>query len=250
MTRYKLTIEYDGRFFSGWQRQNDQLTVQEALEKALTAFCGETTHIQGAGRTDAGVHATGQVAHVDLQKAWDPFKIQEAMNYHLRDAKHKTQPVGIVACEEVDEDFNARFSAVKRYYTYRILHRRSPAVLDAGRVWHIPQNMNNDAMKKACEKLIGHHDYTSFRSSECQSKSAIKTLDNLLVNETGQYIDIHVSALSFLHNQVRIITGTLVDIGLEKYPPDTIKTILTAKDRSAAGPTAPPTGLYLTKVSY
>ena len=245
MARFKLTLEYDGRAFQGWQRQKDCFSVQEALETAVHAFSGETVSLHGAGRTDAGVHASGQVAHFDLDKTMSLESLQSALNHHLR-----PHPVAVVKATEVPDDFHARFSAVGRRYLYRIINRRAPLVLDAGRAWHLPVMIEAEVMQEAAQRLIGKHDFTSFRSSACQSKSPVKTLDRITVQRRGDEIFITVAARSFLHHQVRNIVGTLKMIGDHKWTVDRIEAALAAKNRAAAGPTAPAAGLYLTAVDY
>ncbi|MEM8950095.1 MAG: tRNA pseudouridine(38-40) synthase TruA [Pseudomonadota bacterium] len=245
MARFKLIVEYDGRAFQGWQRQKNGFSVQEALETAIHAFSGETVTVQGAGRTDAGVHANGQVAHIDLDKVMSIESLQNAINHHLR-----PHPVAVLRATEVADDFHARFSAKGRCYVYRIVNRRAPLILEAGRAWHLPAPIEIEVMQEAAQRLIGKHDFTSFRSSACQAKSPIKTLDRITVQRTGDDIRITVAARSFLHHQVRNIVGTLKMIGDNKWPVDKIEDILAAKSRAAAGPTAPAAGLYLTAVTY
>ncbi|MEZ5932269.1 MAG: tRNA pseudouridine(38-40) synthase TruA [Alphaproteobacteria bacterium] len=245
MARYKLTLEYDGRGFQGWQRQKNGFSVQEALETAVHAFSGETVTVQGAGRTDAGVHATGQVAHLDLDKAMSLESLQNAINHHLR-----PHPVAVLRATEVPEDFHARFSARQRHYLYRIINRRAPLILETGRAWHLPTMIEAEVMHEAAQRLIGKHDFTSFRSAACQSKSPLKTMDRIMVQRQGDEIRITLAARSFLHHQVRNIVGTLKMIGDHKWPVDRIEDILAAKSRAAAGPTAPAGGLYLTAVEY
>ncbi len=245
MTRFKLTLEYDGRAFQGWQRQKNGFSVQEALETAVHGFSGETVTVQGAGRTDAGVHATGQVAHLDLEKPMSIESLQNAINHHLR-----PHPVAVTRATEVPDEFHARFSATRRHYLYRIINRRAPLVLEAGRAWHLPAMIEAEVMHEAGQRLIGKHDFTSFRSSACQSQSPLKTLDRITVRRICDEIEITVTARSFLHHQVRNIVGTLKMIGDNKWPVDRIEEILAAKNRAAAGPTAPADGLYLTAVDY
>lgn len=245
MARFKLIIEYDGQAFQGWQRQKNGFSVQEALETAVHAFSGEDVIIQGAGRTDAGVHATGQVAHLDLVKPMSLESLQNAINHHVR-----PHPVAILRATVVDDEFHARFSAKNRRYLYRILNRRAPLVLDLGRSWHVPTPIEEEVMHEAAQRLIGKHDFTSFRSAACQAKSPIKTLDRIAVQRQGDEIRITVTARSFLHHQVRNIVGTLKMIGDNKWPVDRIEAILEAKNRAAAGPTAPAAGLYLSGVEY
>ncbi len=245
MPRYKLTIEYDGAPFAGWQVQAEQTTVQGVLTLAVAAFAGESTLVQGAGRTDAGVHARAQVAHVDLAKAWDTDTVRDALNAHLR-----PHPVAVLAAEQVGADFNARTSAVKRHYLYRILNRRADLTLDRGRAWRVPRPLDSGAMHEAARHLIGKHDFTTFRSSECQAKSPLKTLDRLDVDRAGEEVTVRASARSFLHNQVRSMVGSLVMVGEGKWRPGDIKRVLDARDRTACGQVAPPDGLYLMRVDY
>ena len=245
MPRYKLIIEYDGRPFHGWQRQKNGASVQEALEQAVLNFSGETVTIQGAGRTDAGVHAVGQVAHLDLEKDVSLESLQNAINYHLR-----PKPIAVIQAAQVSDDFHARFSATGREYLYRIVNRRAPLVLEAGRAWHLPGMIEAEVMHEAAQRLIGKHDFTSFRSSACQADSPVKTLDRVAVIRKSEEIRITVAARSFLHHQVRNIVGTLKLIGEHKWTIDKIEEALEAKNRAAAGPTAPADGLYLMKVEY
>jgi tRNA pseudouridine38-40 synthase len=243
--RYKLLIEYDGGPFVGWQRQANGLAVQEALERAVAGFCGETAAVKGAGRTDAGVHALGQVAHVDLSRAWPPLKIREAVNAHLRPA-----PVAVLEVEEVAPDFDARFSATARHYLYRILNRRAPPALEAGRVWALRHRLDAGLMDAAAKSLLGRHDFTTFRAAECQAESPVRTLDRLDVARTGDLIEVRASARSFLHSQVRSMVGTLAKVGEGRWPAARVGEALAARDRSACGPLAPPDGLYLASVDY
>lgn len=249
MPRYRLTLEYDGGPYQGWQRQGDAPTVQRALEQALAQLEPGGHGVTGAGRTDAGVHATGQVAHVDLSRRWDPFRLGEALNWHLR-----PQPVAVLAAAEVGGDFHARFSARRRHYLYRILCRRAPAVLERGRVWRVTRPLDADAMRKAAQALVGRHDFTTFRSAQCQAKSPLKTLDAIgierLERPAGHEIRFRLTARSFLHNQVRSIVGTLERVGAGAWTPDRVAAALNARDRAACGPVAPPDGLYLTAVEY
>jgi len=245
MPRYKLTIEYDGAPFAGWQVQADQLTVQGVLTAAIEALSGEKTLVQGAGRTDAGVHARAQVAHVDLAKDWDTDTVRDALNAHLR-----PHPIAILAAERVANDFNARTSAVKRHYLYRIINRRSDLTLDAGRAWRVPRPLDATAMRAAAQRLVGKHDFTTFRSTECQAKSPIKTLDILNVERNGEEVNVLAVARSFLHNQVRSMIGSLVAVGEGKWNADDLGKALAARDRTACGPVAPPDGLYLMRVDY
>lgn len=245
MPRYKLTIEYDGTPFSGWQRQADRPSVQQALEEALLRMSGETVATQAAGRTDAGVHALAQTAHVDLAKDWDPFRIREALNFHLRPA-----PVVIIAVEAVSDAFEARFSAKARHYEYRILNRRAPPALDRNQVWHVPMPLDAALMDQAAGQLLGKHDFTTFRSAECQAKSPIRTLDHFAVRREFEHIVITASARSFLHHQVRSMVGSLKLVGEGKWPVEQLRAVLDARDRSRCGAMAPSAGLYLVGVDY
>jgi len=245
VTRWRLLLEYDGGGFSGWQRQDNAPSVQAALEAAVLAFCGEAATVQAAGRTDAGVHATGQVAHLDLAREASADTLRDALNFHL-----KPQPVAVLAAEAAAADFHARFSATGRRYLYRILDRRAPAVLDRGRVWWLPRVLDAEAMQAGADRLVGHHDFSSFRAAECQAASPVKTLDRLRVARAGAEIRVEAAARSFLHHQVRNLVGTLKLVGEGKWSPDDVNRALEARDRRAAGPTAPPEGLYLTGVDY
>ena len=245
MPRYKLTIEYDGRPFCGWQRQAHDLSVQQVLEEAIARFSGETVTTQAAGRTDAGVHALGQVVSFDLSRAWDPFKIREALNFHT-----KPHPVAIVECAAVDDAFEARFSATARHYEYRILNRRARPALEAGRVWHVPVVLDADAMHAAAKLILGRHDFTTFRASECQANSPIRTLEQFDVSRQAEMIVVTAKARSFLHSQVRSMVGSLKLVGDGKWHPRDFRAALDAVDRARCGPLAPPDGLYLTGVSY
>jgi len=245
MPRYKLIIEYDGGPFRGWQRQDNGPSVQETLESAVSALSGEDALVQGAGRTDSGVHALAQVAHVDISKEFPSDTVRDALNHHVR-----PHPVSVVSAEIVDTEFHARFSATGRAYLYRILNRRAPPALDRGRVWWHAAPLDAAAMHDAAQHLIGHHDFTTFRASECQAKSPEKTLDKLNVSRAGEEIHIVAEARSFLHHQVRNIAGTLQLVGTGKWRPRDVAKALAAKDRAAGGPTAPPDGLYLTRVDY
>jgi|SRR5689334_6558542 len=245
MPRYKLMIEYDGAPFSGWQIQADQLTVQGVLSAAIEALSGEKTLMQGAGRTDAGVHARAQVAHVDLNKDWDTDTIRDALNAHLR-----PHPIAVLSAERVPDDFNARTSAVKRHYLYRIINRRSDLTLESGRAWRVSRPLDVAGMHAAARRLVGKHDFTTFRSTECQAKSPVKTLDMLNVERNGEKVDVIAVARSFLHNQVRSMVGSLVVVGEGKWTADDLSKALDARDRAACGPVAPPDGLYLMRVDY
>ena len=245
MQRWKLTLEYDGGPFVGWQRQPNGPSVQEALEAAIFAFTGERVRVQGAGRTDTGAHALAQVAHVDIEKPVGAKTMRDAINRHLKPA-----PIAILTAAAVPEAFHARFSATGRAYLYRILNRRAPAVLEAGRVWHVPRALDHEAMHAAAQILVGRHDFTSFRARECQADSPVKTLDRLDVARRGEEIHIMAEARSFLHHQIRNVAGTLEYVGRGKWTARDVATILDARDRAAAGPTAPPHGLYLTWIAY
>lgn len=245
MPRYKLTIEYDGTPFNGWQRQSGRPSVQAALEIAIFGFSGETVTLQAAGRTDTGVHALGQVAHVDLSKTWDPFRIREALNFHLR-----PQPVAILSAEAVPDSFEARFSAVARHYEYRILNRRAPAVLERQRVWHLPMPLDAEAMDHAAGLILGTHDFTTFRAAECQARSPVRTLEQFAVRRAADHLFITARARSFLHHQVRSMVGSLRQVGEGKWTPAQFRAALDAADRRRCGALAPPAGLYLTKVVY
>ena len=245
MTRFRLTVEYDGGPFCGWQRQDNGPSVQGALEEAIQKLSGETATVTGAGRTDAGVHAFGQVAHFDLEKQFAPDKVRDALNYHLRPA-----PVAVLEAEIADADFNARFSAKARHYLYRIVCRRAPLVLERGHAWHLSRDLDSDAMHLGAQSLIRNHDFTTFRAAECQAKSPVKTLDRLDVYRRGEEIHIEASARSFLHHQIRSFTGTLKLAGEGKWTARDIADALAARDRSRCGPVAPPDGLYLVKVDY
>ncbi len=245
MPRFKLTIEYDGTPFCGWQRQTDQKSVQQVLEEAIALFSGETVTTQGAGRTDAGVHALGQVAHFDLEKRWDPFRIGEALNHYL-----KPDPVSVLSVEKVDETFEARFSAKARHYEYRILCRRAHPALEEHRVWHVVHPLDADAMHEAAQTALGQHDFSTFRAAECQAKSPVKTLDRLDVRREADHVVISASARSFLHHQVRSLVGSLKLVGEGRWRVGDFKQALDAADRSRCGPVAPPQGLYLVRVDY
>jgi len=245
MIRYKLTIEYDGTPFFGWQKQDDVPSVQGALERAATALDGRPVVVQGAGRTDAGVHALAQVAHLDMQRRLASDRLRDALNHHLR-----PDPVAVICAEEVDEDFHARFSATARHYLYRICARRSPLTLDKGKLWRIPRKVDVSAMDRAAQFLIGEHDFSTFRDSDCQAKSPIKTIDRCDVIQIGDEIQVVCEARSFLHSQVRSIVGSLIQVGIGKWDEQDFLNALNAADRSACGPVAPACGLYLTKVLY
>jgi len=245
MTRYKITIEYDGGPFVGWQMQANGPSVQAGLAEAIWAFSGERVEVRGAGRTDAGVHARGQVAHFDLAKDMRPDQIREAINHHLKPA-----PIAVLECQPVAADFDARFSATWRAYEYVISNRRAPLTLDAGRAWRVPVALDAEAMHDAARLLTGKHDFTTFRSVQCQARSPVKTLDRLAVARAGDRITVHASARSFLHHQVRSIVGSLKLVGEGKWSADDLSAALQARERSACGPVAPACGLYLIGVGY
>ncbi|HSS14859.1 MAG TPA: tRNA pseudouridine(38-40) synthase TruA [Rhizomicrobium sp.] len=245
MPRYRLTLEYDGAPFVGWQRQDNGASVQGALEEAIEKLSGERATVTGAGRTDAGVHALGQVAHFDLVKQFEPGKVRDALNYYLR-----PNPVVVLDSEAVDGEFHARFSATARHYLFRILNRRSPPALEEGRVWHISPKLDADAMHAAAQFLVGQHDFTTFRAAECQAQSPVKTLDRLDVSRRADEIHIEASARSFLHHQIRSFAGTLKLVGEGKWTPHNVADALAAKDRARCGPVSPPDGLYLVRVDY
>jgi tRNA pseudouridine38-40 synthase len=245
MPRYKLTIEYDGTGLAGWQRQANGPSVQQALETAFAKFCGESVTVHGAGRTDAGVHALAQTAHVVLARVVAPEVLRSAVNYHLRPAR-----IALLAAEPVSETFDARLSATGRIYLYRILNRRAPPALERGRVWHVAAPLDIEAMREGACHLVGHHDFSTFRDSLCQARSPLKTLDALELRRSGDEIHIEARARSFLHHQVRNIVGTLKLVGLGHWHPEDVARALAARDRRAGGPTAPPDGLYLVEVRY
>jgi tRNA pseudouridine38-40 synthase len=245
MPRYKLTIEYDGAPFVGWQIQDNGPSVQGAIMAAVAAFSGESVMVQGAGRTDAGVHALGQVAHVDLAKEHAPDTVRDALNAHLR-----PHPIAILSAERAATDFDARRSAVRRHYRYRISNRRADLGLDRGRAWRVMRPLDAAAMHVAAQRLVGHHDFTTFRSTECQAKSPDKTLDRLDVARSGEEIEVVAVARSFLHNQVRSMVGSLALVGVGKWSAEDLARALAAHDRTACGPVAPPDGLYLVRVDY
>lgn len=245
MTRFKLIIEYHGAGFVGWQRQANGLGVQQALEEAITAFSAETARVLGAGRTDSGVHALAQVCHFDLQGAYTTDTVRDALNYHLRNV-----PAVVLEAAVVDDDFHSRFSATGRSYTYRITNRRAPLSIEKGRSWWIPVALDAEAMNEAAQVLVGKHDFTTFRATNCQADSAVKTLNSLSVERQGERIFIHVRARSFLHHQVRNFAGSLKHVGTGKWSASDLKAALEARDRRVGGQTAPPDGLYLTGVSY
>ena len=243
--RYKLLIEYDGTGLAGWQRQANAPSVQQFLEEAIAGFCGETTTVHGAGRTDAGVHASGQVAHIDLERPWPPGTVRDAINAHLR-----PEPIAVLAVEGARPDFHARFDATSRTYLYRMIDRRAPLALEQGRAWHVRRPLDVAVMDAAAQALVGRHDFTTFRDSQCQARSPVKTLDRISVHRHGDAVMIRVSARSFLHRQGRSMAGSLKKVGDGSWPPDKIAAILAARDRRACGPVALAHGLYLVSVSY
>jgi tRNA pseudouridine38-40 synthase len=245
MPRYKLLIEYDGTPFIGWQMQDAGLSVQGVLTAAVQALCGESVKVQGAGRTDTGVHALGQVAHVDLAKEWSTDTVRDALTAHLR-----PHPVAVLAAEKVPDTFDARFSARRRHYLYRIVNRRPDLALERGRAWRVPRRLDDVAMAAAAQRLVGRHDFTTFRDVECQAKSPVKTLDRLDVARSGEEVRITACARSFLHSQVRSMVGALVLVGLGRWSAEDLAAARDARDRSACAPVAPPQGLYLVQVDY
>jgi tRNA pseudouridine38-40 synthase len=245
MPRYKLVVEYDGTSFVGWQRQPNGRSVQEAIEQAIEAFTGETVAVRGAGRTDTGVHALGQVAHANLGRDWPAGRVRDALNAHLR-----PEPVAVLSTERVPEAFDARFSAVCRRYRYRIVTRRAPLALERNRAWHVSRPLDAEAMHRAAQALVGRHDFTTFRAAECQARSPLKTLDRLDVRREGALVLIETQARSFLHSQVRSMVGSLKLVGEGKWPEHQVGEALRRRDRAACGPLAPPYGLYLVGVDY
>ena len=245
MPRYKLLVEYDGGPYAGFQAQANLPTVQGALEAAIYAFSGETLRIAAAGRTDTGVHAAGQVVHVDLAKTWKPDTVRDALNAHL-----VPQPVAVLSAEAVSDDFHARFSALSRHYLFRILNRRAPPALDAGQVWLVKRPLDAAAMHEAAQTLVGLHDFTTFRDVHCQAKSPVKTLDEARIWRDGEEVHLAFSARSFLHRQVRSMTGSLAEVGVGRWTPADLKSALDAADRTRCGPVAPASGLCLVRVDY
>jgi len=245
MARFFLTIEYDGTPYVGWQRQNNGPSIQEEIETALLKVGEPDALVYGAGRTDAGVHALAQIAHVDLTREWSEFKLRDAINAMLR-----PRPIAIMAVREVNQDDHARFTATSRHYIYRIINRRPFLAIDQGKAWHVKKPLDEDRMNQAAQLLIGLHDFTTFRAVHCQSNSPLKTLDVLNVTRNGEIVEIHASARSFLHSQVRSLAGTLKKVGDGAWQPDDVLTALKARDRAACAPVAPPDGLYLTRVDY
>lgn len=245
MPRYRLIVEYDGTPYNGWQHQQNGRSVQEALETALARFLGETVRATCAGRTDTGVHATHQVVHFDAARVWRTDVLRDATNAHLR-----PHPVAVIAAEEVAESFNARISAIRRHYLYRILNRRSPPAIEKNRVWHVPWALDAALMHEAARTLLGQHDFTTFRASECQANSPVRTLERLDVERAGDEIRVYAAARSFLHSQVRSLVGTLAQAGGGRWSVAEVRAALDARDRSRCGPLAPPEGLTLTGVDY
>jgi tRNA pseudouridine38-40 synthase len=245
MPRYRIIVEYDGTPFVGWQVQSNGPSVAGAIASALHKLTGRTIAVHGAGRTDAGVHALAQVAHFDLDSQWDPLKLREGLNALVR-----PNPVAILSAERAPDDFHARYGAIARHYLYRIVNRRAPLALEQDRAWHVGQSLEESQMQAAAHHLIGRHDFTTFRSVECQAASPVKTLDVLSVSRSGDLIEIAACARSFLHNQVRSMVGSLKLVGEGKWQPEDVKRALAARDRSACGPVAPPHGLYLRRVDY
>ena len=245
MPRYRLIVEYDGRPYHGFQAQTTLPSVQASIERAVRGFTGQDIRIQAAGRTDTGVHATGQVVHVDLDKDWRSEVVRNALNAHL-----VPEPISILDAVVAEGDWHARFSARERRYVYRILNRNSPPALDQGRVWHVKKPLDAEAMHEAAQVLVGHHDFTTFRDMACQAKSPMKTLDVAKVWREGEQVLLHFASRSFLHRQVRSMTGTLAEVGVGRWKREDVATALEARDRRACGPVAPADGLYLTGVSY
>jgi len=245
MPRYRLLIEYDGRPYHGLQAQGELPSIQGSIERAVKGFCGEALRLQAAGRTDAGVHATGQVVHVDLAKAWKAEVVRDALNAHL-----VPEPIVVLEAAVAPEGWHARFSATRRRYRYRILNRRSPPALDQGRVWHVKKPLDAEAMHAAAQVLVGHHDFTTFRDLACQAKSPMKTLDVAAVRREGEQVLLEFASRSFLHRQVRSMTGSLAEVGTGRWSADDLAAALEARDRKACGPVAPADGLYLSGVEY
>lgn len=247
MPRYRLLIEYDGTPYVGWQRQTNGHSVQGAIEAAIFSLTGETVSVNGAGRTDSGVHAMGQVAHTDLSRAWPEHVLRNALNAYLGKARER---VVILDVGMVPDDFSARFSAVKRHYLYRIISRRAPLALEANRAWFVTRELDHAAMQAAGQMLVGRHDFTTFRAVKCQANSPVRTIDRLEVTRSGDLIEMRVSAQSFLHNQIRSFAGTLKLVGEGKWTAEDVRAALEARDRKACGPVAPPDGLYFMAVDY
>ena len=245
MPRYCLLVEYDGRPYCGYQAQAELPSVQASIERAVQAFCGETLRLQAAGRTDTGVHASGQVLHVDLVKDWPAETVRDALNAHLR-----PEPIAILEASLAEPDFHARFSATGRRYLYRILNRRAPPALDQGRVWHVQKTLDAEAMQAAALCLIGKHDFTTFRDLRCQANSPVRTLDEATVSREGGEVRLEFAARSFLHRQVRSMVGSLAEVGAGRWTAQDFQAAFEARDRKACGPVAPADGLYLTRVDY
>ncbi len=247
MPRFKLTVEYDGTRYVGWQRQENGHSVQAAIEGAILSLTTQAISVRAAGRTDSGVHARGQVVHADLTRNWVPYKLRNALNAHLALAG---ETVSIISVEAVGDEFDARFSALRRHYLYRIICRPSPLAIEARRAWWVAKPLDHEVMHAAAQKLVGYHDFTTFRSAHCQANSPMRTLDRLDVTRSGDLIEIRASAQSFLHNQIRSFAGTLKLAGEGRMTPDDVRAALDAKDRAACGPVAPPEGLYFMQVDY
>ncbi|OPB30436.1 tRNA pseudouridine(38-40) synthase TruA [Bartonella sp. WD12.1] len=247
MVRFKLTLEYDGSNYAGWQRQAGLRTIQGAIEQAIFNFSGQKLTIVTAGRTDAGVHAIEQVAHVDFTKNWHANTVHNALNAHLQ---QQGENIAVLNVQNVPDSFHARFCATKRYYLFKILNRRSPPALNIKRVWWLPKHLNADAMHEAAQKLVGQHDFTTFRSAHCQAKSPIRTLERLDVYRKGEEIFLYAQARSFLHHQIRSFAGSLVKVGTGQWTAQDLEAALNAKDRARCGMVAPPSGLYLMKIDY
>lgn len=245
MTRFALTLEFDGGPFFGLQRQSNGPSVQQAVEEAVHAVTGESVTMHAAGRTDAGVHALGMRVHVEVAKEIDAFRLSEALNHHLRPA-----PIAVLACETVADDWHARFSCIGREYLYRVVNRRAPLTLERGRAWHVPQPLDAAAMHRAAQALVGHHDFTTFRSVHCQAQSPLKTLDRLTVRREGEHVLIETAARSFLHHQVRSMVGCLALVGMGRWGEGQVAEALAARDRSALGLNAPSEGLYFVRALY
>ncbi|AGF73971.1 tRNA pseudouridine synthase A [Bartonella australis AUST/NH1] len=247
MPRFKLTLEYDGSNYAGWQRQAGLRTLQSAVEQAIFRFCGQQSTVTAAGRTDAGVHATGQVIHIDFAKNWHAYTVCAALNAHLR---QQGEDIAVLNAQSVPDGFDARFCATRRYYLFKILNRCAPPALNAKRVWWLPKPLNAEAMHEAAQKLVGRHDFTTFRSSHCQAKSPIRTLERLDIQRKGDEIFLYAQARSFLHHQIRSFVGSLVEVGIGRWTIRDLEAALHAKDRARCGTVSPPSGLYLTKVDY
>ncbi|CBI75764.1 tRNA pseudouridine synthase A [Bartonella clarridgeiae 73] len=247
MARFKLTLEYDGSNYAGWQRQANLRTIQGSIEQAIFHFSGQKLTITTAGRTDAGVHATGQVAHIDFEKNWNTHTVRDALNAHLQ---KQGEDISILNVQNVPDNFDARFCATKRHYLFKILNRRSPPVLNAKRVWWLPKPLDADAMHKAAQRLVGQHDFTTFRSAHCQAKSPIRTLERLDIQRKGEEIFLYAQARSFLHHQIRSFAGSLMEVGIGRWTAEDLEAALHAKNRARCGVVAPPSGLYLIKVDY